>query len=391
MSITTRARLASVLAEIAAVTAGGHRSRSAHMVRAALQLGGIFAWGVEQGHFARELLKPETAKACESTPMRTVITPTLADIRILRPLAAADAGLSSYSAIGKSGEALTVFASVADQRSKLAVDARLAEKMLALVPERSIRVPTADLVRLVQDIALIAAMDSDLGEEARGLRTGPGSNWFESPRLVSSANDLLIETELAGTAVEELPDAEQEGAYVAAVMTWARMLLKDRFLIVSLRRDRLRLNGAKLGLSRWAGARQSSPAAPALLQSLVMAAYEPTLPGRQQARDQAAELVAAGLGLEGSLDAIMSPILALVKADSQSPPSRKIMAHVVARQSAKYRQEDRTELVQMLRQLVWLRDLGIACNVADLSRPWRELHPGEDNTSLVTEDISVVR
>jgi hypothetical protein len=31
------------------------------------------------------------------------------------------------------------------------------------------------------------------------------------------------------------------------------------------------------------------------------------------------------------------------------------------------------EIVQLLRQLVWLRDLGLACGVADLTRPWREV------------------
>src|SRR5258708_4609467 len=146
MSITTSTRLASALSEIAAVTAGGHHGRSARMVGAALRLGGIFAWGVEQGRFATELLKPETARACESRPIPSAIPPSLANIRILRPLTSADAGIASYAAVGKSGEALTVFTSVADQRRKLAVDARLAENMLALLPERRDRVPKADLV-----------------------------------------------------------------------------------------------------------------------------------------------------------------------------------------------------------------------------------------------------
>jgi hypothetical protein len=40
----------------------------------------------------------------------------------------------------------------------------------------------------------------------------------------------------------------------------------------------------------------------------------------------------------------------------------------------------RMELMLLLRQVAWLRDIGLACQVHDLVRPWQELASAFDSS-----------
>lgn len=193
--------------------------------------------------------------------------------RKLLPLSTADSSLASYHAVGDDGERLRVLVSLPAERNLLAADAKLAESVVGIAPSRLRRLPLDDLRRLLADVVFIALLDGDLDEEAAGLSFGADSAWFDSPRLVSRDQEVLVETDILGTPLEALPDNQREAAYYAAVEGWARALLTGNTLISSLRRDRLLLNGARLGLSRWAGARQPSPEATALINSLATASF----------------------------------------------------------------------------------------------------------------------
>jgi len=373
MNVSTSARVVAILAEARLFATARGRSRTEQMVECSTRLGGMFAWSVEQGRFAREMMKPETASACEGGRFRVPRPPVVPGVKVLRSLASSDAGVASYQATGRSGEPLRVLTSMSSEPRRLAADTRIAGILQGLIPDRYVPAPRADVVRMLDDVALIATLDSDLDQEADGLQLAAKSNTFGSPRVVFHRRDVLVLTEASGTSVEELPAPERAAVYDTAVADWARTLLEDRILIVSLRRDRLLAHDGQLCLSRWSGAHEPSADALALLRNLMAAAFSTAESTRQEAGDHAAQIVADGLGVEGSLDAIKIPILALLSNQDQVLPSRKIVLQIVGRQSSKYSQHSRVEMLQLLRQLVWLRDLAAASGVSDLTRPWRQL------------------
>jgi hypothetical protein len=90
-------------------------------------------------------------------------------------------------------------------------------------------------------------------------------------------------------------------------------------------------------------------------------------------RNRVGVLLADGLGITGSLDDLNEFCLALISEGGRLRVSRPLMPRLFISQLAGPAPLERMEIVQLLRQLVWLRDLGLACGVADLTRPWREV------------------
>lgn len=345
-----------------------------------MRLGGIFAWGVEQGRFSGELLRPEIALACEEEQLLIRRSPPVPGVRIIQTLPVSGTSIASFQAMGKSGEALVVLASLSEEIEKLSVDTRLIEFLVGMLPRHVHYIYKTDLVRLIEDIAVAAGLDGDLDEEARGLRLGERPDWFDAPRIVLQTDNVLVETELGGVGIEALSNTQRAITYCNAVTNWARMLLDDGILNVTLRRDRLRIQGTRLGLTRWTGTRQSSAASVELIRSLVLAAFASSTSARATANDLAAQLLADGLGMEGSLKDVETFCLSLISENGRLILSRRNFPLLVARQSDRYSQDERVEIFQLLRQLVWLRDLGHACGVDDLSRPWRDLASALEGT-----------
>ena len=372
MSVSVGSRLANILPDALKYASLRRRATVDQVVASGLQLGGIFTWGIVQGRFTAELLGSKISSACEKEILPARFPSAPPGIKVLQPLPSGDASIAGFRAAGEHGEPLRLMMSLPIESEKLSADIRLVEYMVGMLPRHSHYISKADLVTLIEDIAYAAALDGDLAEEARGLHVGKQSDWFEAPRAVLHSNNLLVVTDLAGVPIEDLPAEQRADIYCRAVANWSRLLLDDGILNVTLRRDRLLIQEAKLGLTRWAGTRPSSSAAQ-LIRNLVLASFGLTDAARETARDQAAQLLADGLGMEGAMDEIEAFCLSLISENEQLTLKRRNFKQVVARQSNRYSQEQRVDMFQLLRQLVWLRDLGLACGVADLSRPWQEL------------------
>lgn len=366
-------RLAAIFADIGTLSATSYGGRVAQLIASASQLGCLFAWLAEQTRFAADLLGGEKIRSDESRSHSTRERLEVAGVQSLRLMPDSDVGILCYEAVRDSGAKLRVMTSGAAKPKELRVDMRFAENMVSLLTGRRDGRPAAVLARFLTAATRIAAMDSDLAEEASGLRLSARSRLLRSPRSLISADGVMVEAAIAGTPVQELTGSRKEAVYCAAVKDWVQTILLDALLIVSIRRDRLWVDGRRLVLSRWAGAGHPGQAAVDLVLALIAAKTSDTGADRDQAQERIAAIVAGILGLAGSREAISDPILALVE-DSQYVISRhRLTSQIVILPGVEYHLKDSIELFLLLRQLIWLRDLGIACGVRDLSRPWQEL------------------
>jgi hypothetical protein len=380
MSVSATARVAALLPGILTFAISHRRLSADRMVAQGLRLGGIFAWGVEQGRFAGELLTPELAHAFGKAMRTSRQPPGISGMTVLQALPVADSSIASFKVTGEAGESLTLLLGLPEENDKLSADAKLAEFLVGMLPKHSQHISKADLVKLIEDVALAATLDGSLAEEANGLRYATQTERFDAPQIVrQSEQGFLIETDLVGLLIEDLTDAERSAAYGNAIGNWSRMLIHDGILNVTLRCDRLRVRETQLGLTRWAGTRQASSASAALVRNLVLAAFGCGAAVQARARDQARRLLSEGLGMEGSLSGVETFCLSLISENGQLSLGRKNLSRIVARQSDRYRSAERVEIFQLLRQLVWLRDLGLACGASDLAGPWRELVPELDD------------
>jgi hypothetical protein len=84
-------------------------------------------------------------------------------------------------------------------------------------------------------------------------------------------------------------------------------------------------------------------------------------------------VLADGLGLTGSLEDLGDLCRALISQDAPLQVARPLMPGLFIQQPDKADPAAHLEFTRLLRQLVWLRDLGLSCGVTELSRPWRQL------------------
>lgn len=376
MGISSGRRLAAILPEALKFARLGRQAPTDQVAAAAIGLGGLFAWGIRQGRFAGELLGREIADACEraSFPASEPPSSPAPDITLLRQCAV-DEPIIAFQAIRESGQLLQVLHLMPSEHAKVAADTKLIEFAVGRLPRLADRFGKRDLIRLIEDVLRAAELDHDLAAEVSGLRAAAENHWFESPEVVFRSDGILLVTDVEGTPVEELPVAQRNGVYHDAVTGWARMLFGTGILVVTVRRDRLRVKDGRLVLTRWAGTRRASAGAKALARQLVLAAFDDTPAGQARARGDIAGLLADGLGLAGSLQEVEEFCLALISTSAPLKLSRQSFSHTVVRESGRYATEQRIEFLLLLRQLVWLRDLGIACGESDLVYPWRELAP----------------
>jgi hypothetical protein len=378
MSRSAFGRLAAILPEVlsAFMAYRNKNVKSARLIASGLRLGGIFTWGIEQARFSQELAGPKVADVGWQASFPHLPPPAMPGITIVRPLPATETSIVSYQAVNSSAESLRLLISRSAEKETIAADGRLVEGMLSMFPRSLRQISKADLSRLVEDVAAVALVEADLAEEVAGLSASAGSNRFEFPRIVSQLPGILVETDLPGRPLGELPIAERAPAYHAAVTGWTRMLITDGILQVGLRRDRILGQGGRLGITRWAGTRPARATSRTLLRTLVLAAFGADALVRKSSRTTAENLLADGLGLAGDLAQIQEFCFSLVSESGRLDrrPWQQLAGITVTARNG-YSSAERTEVLLLLRQLIWLRDLGLECGVEDLAAPWRALAP----------------
>jgi hypothetical protein len=335
------------------------------------RLGGLLAWGVEQARFSFELTGPELTEACRSQPFGPVPPVPNRDFTVATEMEQHSA-LARFKVVGQAGEELELLVTNPATVKAITADGMLALKLIKLIHSRPRRMSATDLASLFNLLALMAAGEADLAQEADGLRLGARSNWLGAPRVVTQGDQFLLETALPGCRAEDLPGPCRESAYTRVVLNWARMLTEDGILHTFLRRDEIRFSREEIGVTRWAGTYQPGPTVQAFVPSLARAAFGDNAAVRARERSSLLGLLAYGLGITGSLEDLADFCLALVSQSGPLQVAKPFMPRLLIHE----REEaapDRMGLTRLLRQLVWFRDLGQACGARDLALPWREL------------------
>lgn len=373
MTRSAIARFAGLLPDLMAFALTRERARADRLIATGMRLGGMFAWAIEQVRFSQELAGPSVAASGWQVSPPDLPPPPLTSMKIVRTLPQADTSIVTYQAVTQAGEAIRLLLNRSAEKEAIIADARMVENLINLIPRPLRQISKRDLTQLIEDIVAVASVEADLGQEADGLRLGVASAWFEVPGLVSHWDDLLVETDLAGVPVHELSVAQRQAAYRDAVTGWTRMLLMDGILQVGLRRDRLFVQDGRLGVARWAGTKRAGATSAALVRNLALSAFGPTAAIRAASHQQASELLADGLGLAGDLAEIEAFCFSLMSEAGCLQRSWPRLSEIVVRERPGYSRQGRTEVLLLLRQLVWLRDLGLDSGVGDLTGPWREL------------------
>jgi hypothetical protein len=342
------------------------------MATAGVRLGGLLAWGVEQARYSAELTNPEITEACRAEPFRPVPPVPVRDFTVGPEVQRHSAAIARFRVVGRSSKPLELLVSHPAAKKVIAADGLIAHKLIRLIHNHPRRMSAADLSSLFHMVALLAADEADLSAEADGLHLRAGSHWLNAPHVVMRGDQFLLETALEGCQAEDLPAHRRESAYRHAVLNWARMLLQDGILHTFLRRDQIRFHGDNIGVTRWAGTYRPGPAVQAFVPSLVWAAFGDPVAYRARQRSSLLGLLAHGLGITGSLEDLADLCLALISQGAPLQVCRPLMPGLFIRQQQEAA-PDRMGLTRLLRQLVWFRDLGLACGVADLALPWREL------------------
>lgn len=366
------ARFAALLPELAAVVLR-RENNPRRMASAGMRLGGLLAWGVEQARYSAELTSPEITEACRAEPFKPVSPVSGADFTVdAAEVQQHSAAIARFKVVGQSSEPLELLVSRPAVKKAITADGMIAHKIIRLIHNQPRRMSATDLSSLFSMVALMAAGEADLSEEADGLRLGTGLNRLNAPRIVMRGDHFLLETALEGCRAEDLPATRRESAYRGAVLNWARMLLEDGILHTFLRRDQIRFHVDSIGVTRWAGTYRPGPAVQAFVPSLAQAAFGHSAADRARQRSQLLGLLAHGLGITGSLEDLADLCLALISQGSPLEVGRPLMPGLFIRQQQEAA-PDRVGLARLLRQLVWFRDLGLASGIADLALPWREL------------------
>lgn len=370
------ARIAVLLPELAAVVLR-RENKPQRIAAAGVRLGGLLAWGVEQARFSAELISPEIGEACRAEPFRPVPVPAEAGFTLGAGVPQNSGAIARFKVDGESGEQLELMICHPAAGKAISADGMIAHKLIRTLHSHPKRMSAEDLSDLFRLVALMAAQEAELSAEADGLRQAAGSSWLSGPRMVRQGDRFLLETSLDGCGPEDLPVHRRDDAYREAVLAWARTLSEDDILHTFMRRDQLRFHGAGageglgVGVARWAGTVRAEAVLQAFVPSLARAAFGPTA-DRARARSHLLGLLAYGLGVAGSLEDLADLCVALVSHGGPLQVSRPLMPGLVIR-AERADAPDRLSLTRLLRQLVWFRDLGLACGAADLAVPWREL------------------
>lgn len=369
--ISEYVRFANLLPELAAVVLRQERSPR-RLATAGVRLGGLLAWGVEQARFSGELTGSDIAEACQTVSFPPIPHVPVGDFTVDTDVHQHSAAIARYNVVNQSNEPFELLVSDPAAQKVITADGVIAHKLVQLIHRQPKRMSAADLSDLFRLVAHMAAVESNLAEEAEGLRLAAGTKWFHVPRVVMQGDQFLLETALDGVSAEDLPLPNRAAAYRRTVLHWARMLLEDGILHTFLRRDHIRFQVETIGIGRWAGTCRPGPAMEAFVPTLAQAAFGSNVADRARQRSRLLGLLAHALGITGSLEDLADLCLALVSQGGQLQVTRPLMPNLFICQQQELA-PDRAGLARLLRQLVWFRDLGLACGATDLAAPWREL------------------
>jgi hypothetical protein len=373
MRESTGRRFAAILPHALSFTASHKENRVEQLVVSGVRLAGLFSWAVEQGVFAEEIIDSGLARCCALASFAPAPVPARAAVEVIRRTSLMESGIVAYDVLDRSGVALTLLVASKDQQQRIKLDRRLLGALFAVAAGKLPRIPRGHLDRLLDAFAELASMEADLREETNSRRLGIRSARFSVPRTLQEGEQFLLQDRIPGGLLEETSSAKRAHIYNQAAMAWARMLLIDGILQVGLRRDHIYADGGQLGIARWAGTRQAHGQSSALLRVLVLSALGSTEPVRARNRLIVSSMLRDALGLDGVLDEIEEFCISLFVQHGKLERNRGILSRLSVREGENYCQEIRTETFCMLRQIVWIRNIGLACKVGDLTEPWREI------------------
>lgn len=367
----TRDRFATILPHALSFLGSREEVRVEQLVDHATQLEGLFSWAVEQGIFTEEITNSATARCCDLASFTPAPVPAMAEVEVMQRTSTRESGIAVYDVFDRSGMPLTLLVGRNDQLKRIQADQRLVRTLIAITSGRW-QIPRRYLNGLIEAGSGLAAKEADLHEEANARMLGARSARFSLPQIVREGDQFLLQTRLPGDPAET-PLAAGANIYNQAATTWARMLLIDGILQVGLRRDRIYVDEQRLGVARWAGTRQSQGLSAALLRTLILSVFGSTEAVRARNKSSVTSTLADVLGLDGSLSEVEEFYLALFAQQGKLVRSRGVLSRLAVRERADYCREDRVEAFCMLRQIIWIRDIGLSCAVSDLTRPWREI------------------
>ena len=218
-----------------------------------------------------------------------------------------------------------------------------------------------------------ASIEASIEHEVSGIHAARDSKNFATPRVILKGSGILIEEAINGAQLSQLSRAEQLSAYRDAVISWGTMLTEEHILQVGLRRDRLIKQPERLAVTRWAGTRRARPDSVTLLRCLVLAEFGRTPHIRAANREQLSELLAQCLGMTGTLTEASCLCMALISPEPRIENVRQRVKSLTVSQLDPLAVSARLKVMLLMRQIAWLRDIGLACQVDDLARPWQDL------------------
>jgi hypothetical protein len=368
-----RERLSTVAHHLLSAAASRKWPKREEAVAIAVELGGGFAWGADQSAYISEVASMgavEVDLPPLPPPSAALIPPgyTIDEVPLGREFA-----VTQYGAFDEAGTPVRILVFRSAMTQQLLDDVRALARIARMAPTPWRRISRSDFIVLLGELGTFVSIDADIAHEVSGIGAACGSNRLAAPLVISRGPGVLIEEAVPGTQLLWLSPAEQASAYCDAVTSWGTMLVEDHILQVGLRRDRIIKQPERLAVTRWAGTRRARPDSVTLLRCLVTAEFGRTAHIRSANREQLSELLAQCLGMTGALTEVSSLCLSLISSQPRIENVRRRITSLTVSQMDLSAASARMELLLLLRQVAWLRDIGLACQVDDLVRPWQDL------------------
>jgi hypothetical protein len=109
------------------------------------------------------------------------------------------------------------------------------------------------------------------------------------------------------------------------------------------------------------------------LRALILSAFGSNEHIRARNRSCVSEALGDALGLDGLLGEVEELCISLFSQQDRLIRNRGLFSRLAIRERPDYCNAERAEAFCMLRQILWIRDIGLSCAVDDLTRPWREI------------------
>jgi hypothetical protein len=374
-----RELLSAITRQLWSAAASRQLPERAEIAATAIGLGGGFAWGADQSAYISEVVSMGAMEVVlPPPPPATVLIPS--GYAIDQAPLGWEFAVAQYGGFDEAGAPVRILAFRSDMTQQLLDDMRALSRIARIAPMPWRRISRSDFLVLLGELGTFASIDADIAQEVAGIRTARDSNRFAAPHVIYQGPGVLIEAVTPGTDLFQLSPVEQASAYCGAVFSWGIMLAQDKILQVGLRRDRLIKQPECLAITRWAGTRRARADSVTLLRCLVLGEFGRTSHIRAANREQLSELLSEFLGMTGKLTGVSDLCLSLISSQPRAEDVRRRLKALSVGQLDLSAASARMELMLLLRQLAWLRDIGLACHVHDLVRPWQDLATSFDSS-----------